>query len=415
MSQSILPSSSLLRHAPFALFWWSRVLSRAAVHMQAVAIGWQIYALTGSAFDLGLIGLAQFLPMILLTLAVGQVADRYDRRVVVRTCQIVEGLAATGLAVGSFGGWIGRDGILVLVALLGAARAFEGPSQAALITALVPAAALPRAMAWSASAQQTATIVGPSIGGLLYLAGGPTMVYVTAAAAFFVGSVLIAAIRLEWTPPVREPLTVESLFSGVAFILRHPVILGSISLDLFAVLLGGATALLPIYVRDILHTGPWGLGLLRSAPAVGALVMSVLLARHSMQRRVGRTMFRTVIVFGLATIVFAMSRSLVVSFAALVVLGGADVVSVVIRLSLVQLTTPDAMRGRVSAVSSLFTGTSNQLGDFRAGAMAALLGAVPAVLIGGVGTIVVALAWMRLFPELRRVDRLEGRSGIRGI
>jgi MFS family permease len=383
--------------------------------MQAVAIGWQIYALTGSAFDLGLIGLAQFLPMILLTLAVGQVADRYDRRVVVRTCQIVEGLAATGLAVGSFGGWIGRDGILVLVALLGAARAFEGPSQAALITALVPAAALPRAMAWSASAQQTATIVGPSIGGLLYLAGGPTTVYVTAAAAFFVGSALIAAIRLEWTPPVREPLTVESLFSGVAFILRHPVILGSISLDLFAVLLGGATALLPIYVRDILHTGPWGLGLLRSAPAVGALVMSVLLAHHSMQRRVGRTMFRTVIVFGLATIVFAMSRSLVVSFAALVVLGGADVVSVVIRLSLVQLTTPDAMRGRVSAVSSLFTGTSNQLGDFRAGMMAALLGAVPAVLVGGIGTIAVALAWMRLFPELRRVDRLEGRSGIRGI
>jgi MFS family permease len=383
--------------------------------MQAVAIGWQIYALTGSAFDLGLIGLAQFLPMILLTLAVGQVADRYDRRVVVRTCQIVEGLAATGLAVGSFGGWIGRDGILVLVALLGAARAFEGPSQAALITALVPAAALPRAMAWSASAQQTATIVGPSIGGLLYLAGGPTTVYVTAAAAFFVGSALIAAIRLEWTPPVREPLTVESLFSGVAFILRHPVILGSISLDLFAVLLGGATALLPIYVRDILHTGPWGLGLLRSAPAVGALVMSVLLARHSMQRRVGRTMFRTVIVFGVATIVFAMSRSLVVSFAALVVLGGADVVSVVIRLSLVQLSTPDAMRGRVSAVSSLFTGTSNQLGDFRAGMMAALLGAVPAVLVGGIGTIAVALAWMRLFPELRRVDRLEGRSGIRGM
>jgi len=391
------------------------VLSRAAIQMQAVAIGWQIYALTGSAFDLGLVGLAQFLPMICLTLAVGQVADRFDRCAVVRNCQIAEGLVAAGLAAGSLGGWLGREAIFGLVVVLGAARAFEGPSQAALITALVPGAFLPRATAWAASAQQTATVVGPSIGGLLYLVGGPAGVYATAAAGFFVGSGLMAAIRLRPTPSTREPLSIESVFSGVAFIWRHPVVLGSISLDLFAVLLGGVTALLPIYARDILGTGPWGLGLLRSAPALGALVTSVVLTRYPPGRRVGRTMFRAVIVFGVAILVFAVSRSLALSFVALSVLGAADVVSVVIRFTLVQLTTPDAMRGRVSAVSSLFTGTSNQLGDFRAGVMAGLFGAVPAVLIGGIGTIAVAVAWMRLFPELRRADRLEGRSGMAGV
>jgi MFS family permease len=386
------------------------VLSRAAVQMQAVAVGWQMYALTGSAYDLGLIGLAQFLPMICLTLAVGQVADRFDRRAVVSICQIVEGLTATALAAGSVGGWLGRDGILGLLIVLGTARAFEGPSTSAMIPSLVPGEWLPRATAWSASAQQTATIVGPSLGGVLYLVAGPAGVYATAAAAFLVGSALVAAIHVTRTPSEREPVNLESAFSGVSFILRHPVILGSISLDLFAVLLGGMTALLPIYARDILGTGPWGLGLLRSAPALGALGMSLIVARRSLGRRVGRTMFRAVIAFGAATIVFAASRWLPLSFVALCVLGAADVVSVVIRLTLVQLTTPDAMRGRVSAVSSLFTGTSNQLGDFRAGVMAGLLGAVPAVMLGGIGTVAVALLWMRWFPELRRVDRLDGRS-----
>ena len=389
------------------------MLSRAAVQMQAVAIGWQVYALTGSAFDLGLVGLAQFLPMICLSLAVGQAADRLDRRVIVRNCQVVEGLIATALAMGSLGGWLTREAIFALLLALGAARAFEGPSQSAMIPSLVPGALLPRATAWSASAQQTATIVGPSLGGVLYLVAGPAGAYATAATGFFVGAGLVAAIRVRrGEPRAREPLNLESVFSGVAFIWRHPVILGSISLDLFAVLLGGVTALLPIYVRDILGAGPWGLGLLRSAPALGALVTSVFLARASLGRRVGRTMFRAVVVFGAATLVFAVSRSLAISFAALCVLGAADVVSVVIRLTLVQLTTPDAMRGRVSAVSSLFTGTSNQLGDFRAGVMAGLLGAVPAVAIGGVGIVAVALLWMRWFPQLRRVDRLDGRSGV---
>jgi MFS family permease len=305
---------------------------------------------------------------------------------------------------------LGRDGIFGLLIVLGTARAFEGPSTSAMIPSLVPGEWLPRATAWSASAQQTATIVGPSLGGVLYLVAGPAGVYATAAAAFLVGSALVAAIHVTRTPSEREPVNLESAFSGVSFILRHPVILGSISLDLFAVLLGGMTALLPIYARDILGTGPWGLGLLRSAPALGALGMSLIVARRSLGRRVGRTMFRAVIAFGAATIVFAASRWLPLSFVALCVLGAADVVSVVIRLTLVQLTTPDAMRGRVSAVSSLFTGTSNQLGDFRAGVMAGLLGAVPAVMLGGIGTVAVALLWMRWFPELRRVDRLDGRS-----
>jgi len=397
----------MLRHKPFAFFWFARGFTTIGYQIQGVAVGWEIYALTGSAFYLGLVGLAQFLPMFLLTLVVGHVADRYDRRIIVRWCQIVEGLAAGALALGSFSGWQSKESILAIVFVAGAARAFEAPTMHALVPILVPAPLIPRAVAWSASAHQTATIIGPAFGGLLY-AAGPTAAYGTTGVLFLVGSALIALIQIERTPPEREPVSLRSLFAGISFIRSRPEILGAISLDLFAVLLGGATALLPVYARDILATGPWGLGLLRSAPAAGALAMSVYLARHPLQHRVGKIMFGAVAIFGVATILFAVSTSFVLSLGMLMVLGAADVISVVIRTSLVQMRTPDVMRGRVSAVNSMFIGTSNQLGEFESGVTAALFGVVPAVLIGGIGTVIVVIIWIRLFPQIVRIDSLSG-------
>lgn len=398
-------TGSLLRHPPFALFWFARVFSSGALHMQAVAIGWQVYAMTDSAFALGLVGLAQFAPMIVLTLIVGQVADRYPRHVIACICQSITGSAAAILAVGTLAGWLAVENIFTLVVVIGAARAFENPSMAALIPVLVPERALPRATAWSASANQTAQIVGPALGGLI-CAASPVAAFALACVLFFAASALAGLIRTARAPRLAERPTLKSLFSGIAYVRDHPILLGTLSLDLFAVLLGSATALLPIYARDILETGPWGLGVLRSSPALGALAMSIFLAHHPLERRVGPVLFGAVVVFGVATITFAVSANLFVSLAALWLLGAADVISVVIRFSLVQLETPDMMRGRVSALNSLFVGASNQLGDFRAGVIAALVGTVPAVLLGGAATIVVALVWMRLFPALRRTDRL---------
>jgi MFS family permease len=343
--------------------------------------------------------------MLLLTLLVGHAADRYDRRVIVAICQAVEGAAAVTLTLGSLGGWLTVERVLAIVAVVGAARAFEGPTTSALMPGLVPRALLPQASAWHASATQTAQIVGPAVGGVLY-ALLPALPYATAAVFWLAAAALVALIPADGARG-RAGAALDSFFSGLTFIRRHRVLLGVLSLDLFAVLLGGVTALLPIYARDILGTGPWGLGLLRSAPAAGALVMSVALARHPLERRIGRTLFAVIVIFGLAIVTFGISTHLAVSLVALCVLGMADVVSVVIRYSLVQLSTPDEMRGRVSAAFSLFTGTSNQLGEFRAGVTAALFGVVPAVLIGGVGTIVVAFVWMALFPELRRIRAFE--------
>ena len=344
--------------------------------------------------------------MVLLTLLVGHAADRYDRRVIVAVCQTVEGAAAVTLTLGSLGGWLSIERVLAIVALVGAARAFEGPTTSAFMPGLVPRALLPQASAWHASATQTAQIVGPAVGGFLY-ALVPALPYATAAALWLAAAILVALIPADGAR-ARADTALESFFSGLTFICRHRVLLGVLSLDLFAVLLGGVTALLPIYARDILGTGPWGLGLLRSAPAIGALVMSVVLAHHPVERRIGRTLFAVIVVFGLAIVTFGVSTHLGLSLAALCVLGMADVVSVVIRYSLVQLSTPDERRGRVSAAFSLFTGTSNQLGEFRAGVTAALFGVVPAVLIGGLGTIAVAFVWMALFPELRRIRRFDG-------
>jgi MFS family permease len=399
-------ASSLLRHKPFALFLCARISTSLAYQVLGVAVGWQMYELTGSAWYLGLVGLAQFLPLFLLTLVVGQVADRYDRRMIACLCQVVQGLAACALAVASIGDWQSKESLLAIVLAAGVARAFEMPTMQALLPGLVPAPFIPRAVTGSASALQTASIVGPAVGGLLYAMGAGT-VYLTSGVLFCAASVFIYRIRIPRAASRREPITLRSVFAGIDYIRSRPEILGAISLDLFAVLLGGATALLPIYAKDILLTGPWGLGLLRSAPAVGALVMSAALIRFPLQRRVGKIMLGAVAIFSMATIVFALSTSFSLSLCALVILGAADMISVVIRQSLVQIRTPDEMRGRVSAVNAMFIGTSNQLGEFESGATAAWFGVVPAVLIGGIGTILIVLVWMKLFPQLAHVDSLD--------
>jgi MFS family permease len=399
-------SASLVDHPSFVRFWAARLAGVFAYQMQAVAVGWQIYALTGSVLDLRLVGLAQFLPSVALLLVVGHVADRYDRRRIVGLCQLVEGGAAAMLALLSASGRISEHAIFVLIAVIGAARAFEMPTQQTLLPSLVPARLLSRAVAANATAGQTAIVLGPALGGLLYVAG-PATVYAVCALLFLVASVLSASLRVERKPPQRDPPTLATLFAGIAFIRRNRALLGAISLDLFAVLLGGAAALFPVYARDILHTGPWGLGLLRSAPAVGALGTALWLAHYPLQRRAGAMMFGGVAVFGIATVVFGLSRSFSLSLSALVVLGAADMISVVVRQSLVQLRTPDAMRGRVSAVNSMFIGASNQLGEFESGLTAAWFGTVPSVVIGGVGTLLVAALWMRVFRELAHVDALD--------
>jgi MFS family permease len=401
-----LPASSVLRHRSFAFFWCSRILSTMAFQAQTVGVGWQMYALTGNPLDLGLVGLVQFVPIVLLTLVVGHVADRYDRRLILGVCQTIEALTAAVLVAGSLGGWLSRESLLAIVAVLGAARAFEEPTRATLLPGLVPRPLISRATALYASASQLARIVGPALGGLLYVLG-PTAAYSAATIAYAAAAILPAFIVVTPIERAREPVSVASVLSGLVFIWSKPIILGAISLDLFVVLLGGAVALLPIYARDILNTGPWGLGLLRAAPGVGAIGVAVILARQQVRRGVGPLLFASVTVFGLATLVFAVSTSMALSLVALAISGAANVVSVVIRWSLIQLHTPDEMRGRVTAVNSLFTGTSNQLGDFESGLTAAWFGAVPSVLIGGIGTVLVALLWMRIFPALRQARSLD--------
>jgi MFS family permease len=398
---------ALLRYRPFARFLAARALSAAAIQMQAVAIGWYLYATTGRALDLGLLGLAEFIPVALLSLFAGHFADRHDRRKIAAAGQASMAGVAAMLALGTADQMLGAPAIFALVAAGGTARAFEHPTMAALMPGLVPPKLFSRASAWSASAIKTAQILGPALGGLLLIAS-PVVAFAVAAAMFLGAAALTWSIGKAEAGWVREPFTWQSLFSGIAFVRKRPVIFGTLSLDLFAVLLGGATALLPIFAQDILKTGPAGLGLLRAAPAVGALIMSVVLAHYPLKYRVGELMFAAVSVFGAATIVFGLSTNFFLSLAALTTLGAADVVSVVIRSSLVQLQTPDSMRGRVSALNSLFIGASNQLGDFESGAAAALFGAIPAVLLGGGGTILVALIWMALFPDLRRLQTLEG-------
>ena len=396
------------------LFWLARVCAMLAHQMLAVGVGWQVYALTGSALDLGLVGLVQFVPAFFLVLVAGYAADHFERRHVLQLCMLGEALAALGLCVGSAGGWIDVRAIFALILVVGVARAFQMPAMQALLPQLVAPSLLARAIAANASASQAAIIVGPALGGLLYVAG-PAAVYAASAALFVATGVFVHAIGARRAPAPAHAAGVTSFLAGIRYIRSRPAILGAISLDMFAVLLGGAAALLPIYARDILHTGPWGLGLLRSSIAVGGLATAWWLAHHPLRGRAGRKMFAGVAVFGVATIVFGLSRSFALSLAALAVLGAADMVSVVVRQSLVQLQTPDEMRGRVSAVNSLFIGASNQLGEFESGVTAAWLGVVPSVVVGGIGTLVVVALWMRLFPALRNVDRLESAAIVRQV
>ncbi|WP_455384477.1 MFS transporter [Acidihalobacter prosperus] len=409
--QTASPAAASPWHYPaFVRFWGARLTAGLGFQMLSVAVGWQIYALTGSAFDLGLVGLVQFVPALLLALPAGHIADQFDRRRIVAVCQAVELLAIVLLAAGGLGGYLDERAILALVFVIGIGRALAFPARQAMVPGLVPESVLPRATAVNASAFQLAMIAGPAVGGFLYVAG-PDVVYATAALLYLIAVVLLAAVRYDHTPPRREPATLQTLFAGIAFIRARPVVLGVISLDLFAVLLGGATALLPIFARDILHTGPWGLGLLRAAPAIGALAMSLWLSRQGLRQRVGAVMFASVAGFGIGTLVFALSGMLWLSLLALAALGAFDMVSVVIRGALLQLETPDPMRGRVSAVNAVFINTSNQLGEFESGLLAAWVGAVPATVIGGLGTLAVVGLWMLMFPELRRRQRLEPERG----
>jgi MFS family permease len=400
--------SSVFGYRAFALFFTGRVVSILSFQMLMVAIGWQLYSLTGSALDLGLIGLAQFVPMIVLTLLVGHVADRYDHRLILLACQLAEASAAALLALGTTMGWLDPLAIYLVTALVGAARAFEIPTMVAIIPGLVPRRLVPAATAWFATSNQAGQIAGPVLGGLLYDFGA-AVVYGMTIVLWGIGASFLAMMRMEQVPRATEPLSLRSLMGGFRYVRDDPVILGIIALDMCAVFLGGASALFPVFARDILQTGPWGLGLLRAAPAVGAVAMSLVLARRPLSLPVGRVLFTVLTVFGVATVIFAVSTHLLVSLAALVALGAADAVSVVIRFSLVQLRTPAEMRGRVSAVNGMFTGTSNYLGDFRAGAVAAAIGAVPAVAIGGAGVLLVTALWMFLFPQLRRIRSLDER------
>ena len=396
---------SLLHDADFRRYALSRVTGAAGGQMLMVALGWQMYDLTGSAWDLGLVGLAQFVPALLLALPAGAHVDRSNRRRVLAAVLALQLLVAVLLATATATGWMGRGALLSVSVLLGALRAWQMPASQALLPLLVPPAMLPRALALSASALQGAIIAGPAAAGFAY-AGGAAAVYGLAALAYAVATLCVWRLHLREAPRVREPATWSTLLAGLRFIAHRPLVLGAISLDLFAVLLGGAVALLPIFARDILQCGPSCLGLLRSAPAVGALGMSLVLARWPVQRRSGAWLLGAVAVFGGSMVVFGWSTSLALSMAALVVSGAADMVSVVIRQTLVQLATPDEMRGRVSAVNSVFIGASNQLGEFESGATAAWLGPVASVVWGGVGTVGVVLLWVLLFPTLARHDRL---------
>jgi MFS family permease len=393
----------LLRHRSFVLFWLARTSTTFAVQMQAVAVGWQMYNLTSNPLDLGLIGIVQFVPSFLLALLSGQFADRHNRRLIIQVGQFVETAAVGTLLYATAINAISQDLIFASVFLIGVGRAFEQPAQQALVPTIVPAKLFPRAVASTASATKLATIAGPAAGGVLYLIN-PISVYVLCCGLLILALTLMGWVRAERRLPTRQPLTLEVVFAGFAFIRRNPIILGALSLDLFAVLFGGATALLPVFARDVFAVGPWGLGLMRAAPAVGALAMSFVLTRWPLRRQVGRVMYRAVAVFGIVTIVFGLSRSFPLSIIALLILGASDMVSIVIRQTLVQIETPDAMRGRVSAVNSMFVGTSNQLGDFESGLTAAWFGTAPSVVIGGIATILVVLWWNRLFPALFSVE-----------
>jgi MFS family permease len=399
-------ATPLLRHRAYVRFLYVRIAASVALQVQAVAVGWQMYELTGSPFQLGLVGLVQFFPSIGLFLATGHAADRYDRRRIASAAQVFEAAAVAVLAAANATGRLTPALLLAMAFIIGTGRAFEQPSLQSALPNIVPPALLPRAIAGSTSAAQIAIVAGPALGGLL-IAVSPTLVFACCAALWLSAGLVMRGIAMTRSAASREPVDLKQLFSGLAFIGRHKVVLGAILLDLFAVLLGNATTLLPIFARDIFMSGPLSFGALRAAPAAGALLSALTLARWPIAHRVGHIMFVAVAIFGTGTILLALSPNLYFAMGAMFIVGAADTVSVVIRQSLLLLHTPDQMRGRVFAVGSMFTGTSNQLGDFRAGSAAALFGTIPAVLIGGFSTLAVVLVSTRIFRELYRADRYE--------
>jgi MFS family permease len=413
-SPDVVPSArALLKERDYLCFWTSRWTGSFAAQIQSVAMGWQMYALARlthtvqeSAFLVGMIGLAAFIPVFLLTLPAGETADRYDRKKVLLICLTGEIATVLTLAIASWKGWASVPMLLGVGFVFGASRAFFAPANTALGPMLVPRPLLPRAIAWNSLAWQTASIAGPAAGGLL-VAISPAHAYFTTFGLYLIAGVAVFMIRKNAKPVINPGSRWALMKEGLAYVWRQKIVFGAISLDLFAVLLGGATALLPVFARDILHVGPQGFGVLRSGPAIGATVVALALAANPIRKHAGLFMFGGVATFGAATLVFAVSKQLWLSVAALAVLGGADMLSVYIRQTLVQLVTPDAMRGRVAAVSSVFIGASNELGEFESGVVARFLGPVGAALFGGIGALVVTGAWAGLFPALRKADRLE--------
>jgi MFS family permease len=410
MSSALEPNperpGSALKFRDFRLFGLAMLLSTIAMQMASVAIGWQMYALTGSALSLGYVGLAQFAPAILLSFVTGQASDRFERWRVLVVCHSLLALSALGLLLLGQTTTLHRVGFIYgLLVLVGAARAFQAPASQSLTPNLVPDSYFPSAVAWTSSIWQISVVSGPALGGVLFATGGGRLVYGTATALDLASVAVLLSLRTRTTRK-RAEISVSEFVAGWRFVQHEPIILGALSLDLCAVLLGGAVALLPIYARDLLHVGPQGLGLLRSAPAVGALLVALALAYRPIERRSGAIMLAYVLVFGVATVVFGLSRHFVLSLSALAIAGAADMGSVYIRHALVQLNTPDTMRGRVAAINMMFIGASNELGEFESGMAAALLGVVPAVVLGGLGSCAVVAVWALLFPELRRADRL---------
>ncbi|MEO7386559.1 MAG: MFS transporter [Gammaproteobacteria bacterium] len=401
----LLPAAAVFQSRDFSFYLTARFLSALAIQMQNVAVGWLVYDLTRDPLALGLVGLASFLPAVALALFTGHTADRYDRRKILVACYVVTLITAIGLLVFATAGSAGHIWLIyALLLVFGISRAFSNPAGQALVPNLVAPEQLGNAIAWNSTVWQTATIAGPALGGLLYYFGAG-VAFGAAAACFLFCCVLFGLMRSRAQPKPSD-VNWETLLAGIRFIRSRPAIFGAISLDLFAVLLGGATALLPIYARDILDVGPGGLGLLRSMPAVGALLVALWLAQRPLQSRSGLRMFQGVALFGMATIGFGLSTNLVLSCTFLFILGAGDMISVFVRSTLVQFDTPDAMRGRVAAVNSVFIGASNELGEFESGSVASAIGTVPAVVVGGIGTLLVCGLWMRWFPALRHRDRL---------
>jgi MFS family permease len=404
VAEKLRPSGRVaFSHPNFVIFTIARWFMVLALEMQSVAVGWQVYDITKKPLDLGLVGLAQFTPSFLLFLVSGHVADRVDRRKLVVMCYIGFATCSALLLLIAWRAGHAIVPIYGVVILSGIVRSFNGPVTRAILPQLVPEEHFTNAVAWSSSANQSANILGPSIGGFVYaISHGPSAVYALALIAGLSAALAMLRIRLESKPRSREPVSLKTVLAGIHYIFEHKVVLGSISLDLFAVLLGGAVALLPVYAREILRTGPWGLGLLRCSPGIGAATMAIVLAHRPLKGRAGTTMLWCVAAFGVFTIIFGLSHNLILSMVALVMVGATDMVSVITRAILVQLATPDEMRGRVNAVDMIFIGASNELGQLESGLTAAWLGTVPAVVLGGIGTLVVTALWALSFPDLRK-------------